>query len=475
MHLAYSAMRKDDDEDDWAWALKTSARFELRMRMAFFAYLKVLQAALDEMGDGDPARSIPRLPWQRAHDVLASEWKDAVKGVVLDAGNHQDKKNGFGRTFTLDNPYTAEWLAMHGAELVTEVSWETQLAIRQQVYLGTVRQETAAETARQVRQMIGLHTQQQQALNNFRNKLGQEGYTPAHVDEKAKKRAAQMLAERADLIARTETMEGLNAGTRQSWQHARDKWLLLPSTVRRWIAGVGSDRTCPRCLSFAGQEAPLDGVYTSTAGETRRGPGAHPGCRCSERLVTKVPAANSDKPAADAIRRAPRPPDPANNVIPATRKDLGEALMAVSTKMDPQYQVIAAEVARDLMFTKTKMRVYSAPEALQAAFKTLEGEDDQLLRAFHKGGKIYVVEHGPGHVLLTDVAHEMRHAYDHHMRATFPGHSYPPRPGLTPRQVEEVEAFLFEDAVARALGHKPIFDSVLELEMWVAKNYVEKP
>lgn len=86
--------------------------------------------------------------------------------------------------------------------------------------------------------------------------------------------------DRAQLIARTESMTAANEGQRQGWDQAVDAGLLPADARRVWIAtDVGP---CPICEALDGNEAMLGEEYDGEDGGY--GPPAHPNCRCTEGL-----------------------------------------------------------------------------------------------------------------------------------------------------------------------------------------------
>lgn len=88
-------------------------------------------------------------------------------------------------------------------------------------------------------------------------------------------------SERAERIARNETMMAASEGQRQAWAQAVEEGILSGDEQRVWIA-VGDEKTCPICEELDGQEADLDGEYEGGY----NGPPAHPLCRCTEGIVS---------------------------------------------------------------------------------------------------------------------------------------------------------------------------------------------
>lgn len=84
--------------------------------------------------------------------------------------------------------------------------------------------------------------------------------------------------DRAQLIARTETMMAANEGQRQAWQQAVEEGLLPQNATVSWIATeVGA---CPECEELDGETRSLDGQYPGDVF-----PPLHPNCRCTEGIL----------------------------------------------------------------------------------------------------------------------------------------------------------------------------------------------
>lgn len=86
-------------------------------------------------------------------------------------------------------------------------------------------------------------------------------------------------ADRAETIARTESMRAAHEGQKQLWRQAEEEGL-LNKPKRTWIT-TPDDKLCPICEDLDGREAKLEGEYEPGI----EGPPAHPNCRCTEGLA----------------------------------------------------------------------------------------------------------------------------------------------------------------------------------------------
>lgn len=85
--------------------------------------------------------------------------------------------------------------------------------------------------------------------------------------------------ERAELIARTETMRASNEGQQEAWDQAAEAGLLTGNEEQEWIV-TPDDRLCPECEPFDTVTAELGGTFEAE-GVTSDGPPLHPRCRCT--------------------------------------------------------------------------------------------------------------------------------------------------------------------------------------------------
>ncbi len=87
-------------------------------------------------------------------------------------------------------------------------------------------------------------------------------------------------ADRAETIARTESMRAVHEGQRQLWRQGVEEGLLDADVKRAWIT-TPDDRLCPICEPLDGETAALDEDYVDGIAA----PPAHPNCRCTEGLA----------------------------------------------------------------------------------------------------------------------------------------------------------------------------------------------
>ena len=125
--------------------------------------------------------------------------------------------------------------------------------------------------AKEIRERVGLRSDQLETLAKFKA----EGATENQIERRAK----QLLKQRAELIARTETMTSSNHGLVEMWSQAVDNDLLPSDVKREWIA-TEDDRTRDEHIDLDGEQVGLEESF-SLGFE----PGSEPNCRCSQGIV----------------------------------------------------------------------------------------------------------------------------------------------------------------------------------------------
>ncbi len=222
--------------------------------------------------------------------------------------------------FDVLNPKVTEAVRQQAASLVVQVTQQVKDAIKEEVRLGMLRGENPRETARAIRQHIGLTAKQQQAVANFRQELmtfherdkagawnlggkisrapggaqtfaiGPDGkpldqiqarrlrdfrYDPVlmnamqtgtpltwkQIDKMTEAYQRKYLRYRSETIATTEALRASNLGIHQAWRQAIDQKLINENWVRkRWGLALGSDRTCLICRPMPALNKGEDGL-----------------------------------------------------------------------------------------------------------------------------------------------------------------------------------------------------------------------
>jgi hypothetical protein len=197
----------------------------------------------------------------------------------------------FGR-FDLTNPRSIRWAEQRSAEAVVNITNSIKQTIRTVISEGFKEGIPVRESARRIRQSIGLTDTQWRSVANFQNKMIKQGLGPAAAEKRAEVFSRKVLRRRALNIARTETIAASFQGRQELWDQARDKGLIDAAKVtRRWIVTPDDRLDEAICLPMPdmveNQAVPLDGMFTTGLGDQVSGPPAHPQCRCD--VILNIP------------------------------------------------------------------------------------------------------------------------------------------------------------------------------------------
>jgi hypothetical protein len=167
-----------------------------------------------------------------------------------------------------------------GAQLVTRVSRETRKAIRAVVVRAIDEGIPVVDATRLIRGLVGLNAPQAAAAMAYREELVASGLSRRSVEAAMDRYVTKKIAERAEMIARTEVMDGLNGGQLEGWRQAREEGWLGKGATKEWI--YTPVESCDACEALDGVAVPLDAQFHSAIrGVKVNGPTLHPRCRCT--------------------------------------------------------------------------------------------------------------------------------------------------------------------------------------------------
>lgn len=198
------------------------------------------------------------------------------EGLQLRLGARNDDQaellepSDLGAIFDASNPHAIKVATEKAAAMVTAINEETREALRLAVASAIEEGRPPRVAARDIRDMIGLNSRQQEAINTLRD----GGATELEVARAIR----EAVNYRADMIARTETLRASNLGQQALWDVAEDSGLIDATAQREWVA-TPDERECPQCGALDGKLFPLDGVIHTEFGDYTEPP-IHPHCRC---------------------------------------------------------------------------------------------------------------------------------------------------------------------------------------------------
>jgi len=284
---------------DWrvkemAEALKAGAKFPpITLEQQKNGSLKILDgntrvAAFREAGIGGKIPSIIRLYDEGTDQNLPS-------GVVVDSKRTASLRGLVSPTPPLEldlkvtNPKAIAAAQRQAGDLLSSVNSETKATVRNLIARAYKDQVSPRDTARLIRDVVGLNDRQSTALYNYRAGLVEDGRSPDQVERMTERYGNRLLRQRADTIAQTEIHRASAEGQHDLWREGVQEGRINPATARRvWIANAGACDWCSAIEELNPEGAPIDGQFETPDGDMISGPEeSHVGCRCSTGLETE--------------------------------------------------------------------------------------------------------------------------------------------------------------------------------------------
>jgi hypothetical protein len=223
------------------------------------------------------------------------------------------KKAAVGISFDIFNPRAVAWAETRTALLIRQVTKATQDGVRV-IITNAVETGVAPRTAaRSIRELVGLTNSQAKAVTNFKNQLDSQqnlgfkapwlrrlsaaekavvrrhmkkgGLSSTQINKLVNRYHQSLVNKRSLDIARTESINAVQAGQLESWRQAQDQGLLPDTVKREWLV-TPDDRLREDHAAIPGMNP--DGVGLDEQFQTPFGPviGPHDShidlinCRC---------------------------------------------------------------------------------------------------------------------------------------------------------------------------------------------------
>jgi uncharacterized protein YoaH (UPF0181 family) len=256
---------------------------------------KALQAALAR---GDVAAAVGTLgiDGRFARELQMALAKE-IRGVYVAVGTAAEAvaAGPQGWSFDLSNPRAIRYATERSAALVQQVTQDTRRNIRRLIATGIGSGETVQKTARKLRPVLvedvqatfGLTQRQYRSVERRYYDLVRSGMDPDDARGRMWKFARKKLRQRAETIARTETIDAANAGQHELWEQAAEQGYIDRDVARRFFVISPDDRLCRLCAPVPAMNregVPLDQPFQTPDGPRMRPP-LHPRCRCATALA----------------------------------------------------------------------------------------------------------------------------------------------------------------------------------------------
>lgn len=296
-------IKKNPKEPEWRTLHGVADGIRPKLIRAFLnavevtAGAAVLRRVEEAIAVGNIAKAEESIPWEQLAvelGVASSVLRTAFERAAEASMKYMPQKVQASLRFDLLNPRAVEWIREHTGELIRDVTEGSRIAIRgaiERAYRGGMHPYKAA---RHIQGMVGLTERQAVAVDNYYNRLIKQGMSEGKALSSAREYTRRLLKDRAENIARTETVRAANMGQQELWRQAADQGLVDINTVKRiWIV-TPDDRLCSYCAPMDGQEVGLEENFQSgtvqldTGGIRSLGstltPPLHPRCRCAMEL-----------------------------------------------------------------------------------------------------------------------------------------------------------------------------------------------
>ena len=217
--------------------------------------------------------------------VAMSRESEAAAGKLNILANQQGPVS---LDFKTTNPKALAAAQRQAADLLTAVNVETKQTVRDLIARAYREQITSRDTARMIRDVVGLNDRQATALFNYRAGLVEDGRAADQVERMTARYGDRLLRQRADTIAQTEIHRASAEGQHELWREGVREGRIGANARRIWIANTGACEWCEAIESINADGVPIDGQFETPDGDMIDGPEeSHINCRCSSGLETE--------------------------------------------------------------------------------------------------------------------------------------------------------------------------------------------
>lgn len=271
--------------------------------------LKAFAALRDSITDEEIARLmklgavdqiVTQLLDQATLDVVLQPVKDELRDGIIDAARAFQRQlpksdaGMLGIKFDYLSPNTVDAIRTLESRVMSDLTADTRAMLRAVVERGMTDGTAPKALAAQLRDAIGLGPSQLEQVENFRDALqGLNGRsitdytlrdqrfkaptTPAQVEAQVARYRQRRIAQNAETVARTASLDAMKLGQHLSWQDAIDKGYVDGARLKKRWAGVMDDRERAAHVAMEGDVVGWNGRFSN--GELIPGDSTY-NCRC---------------------------------------------------------------------------------------------------------------------------------------------------------------------------------------------------
>ncbi len=260
------ALVRDPSRDEWEMIVRYLWRGDL--------------AAAERVLMGDPY-------------LLAREWADrhisAFGQTYLDAAHAELARVGSRTRLELFEkaarkpkqnrfpgvPHSDEFIREQAGRLIVRVSDDQRRAVRDMLMERYNNEKRPETLVRDLRRSIGLDPRRARALRNFENDARERGVK--NVDAQVERYRLQLIRDRAETIARTESVAIENQAKIEAWDIAMNAGDIPAESEQEWVTSADC---CDDCAELDGERVSIGGSFKSTKYGSVFSPPLHPRCYC---------------------------------------------------------------------------------------------------------------------------------------------------------------------------------------------------
>lgn len=229
-------------------------------------------------------------------NAFAVRLQNSYSSAVLESSLAESKRQGFKRKTkkakvpkpvlpTLPvNPQSVKFIRERSLTRAVEMSNNMRETVAE--ILGDAFEEGLSPSAivAEIKDTVGLTKKMRARVKARATKMKEEGFTQTQIKTAREKFSNQLRTQRAETIARTETLDAQTQGIKDAWQTAQDDGLMPKGTKKKWVA-TNDDRLSDICEELDNQEVPIDDQFDSSIVGPVDRPPAHPNCRSTMVLI----------------------------------------------------------------------------------------------------------------------------------------------------------------------------------------------